>query len=169
MWFRVKGVPAIVTVGADARWNEIGELAAVRGAQLLFNLAYGDDANGAAHRRTQLWAQLASFQTLSVTVNAANPAALARPSAPACGGSAVWCDFGGHRKEPATDPSTGSGQAVEVFSQYSACRVASIGPQEGLVVVSRRVPATNAYYPRYLKGRNPHLEPWYEYGAASLG
>ena len=31
MWFKVKGVPAIVTVGSDARWNEIGELAAVRG------------------------------------------------------------------------------------------------------------------------------------------
>ncbi len=31
MWFRVKGVPAVVTIGSDARWNEIGELAAVRG------------------------------------------------------------------------------------------------------------------------------------------
>jgi len=94
MWFKVKGVPAVVTVGSDARWNEIAELAASRGAQLLFNLSYGDDVSEEATlRRTQFWVQLASFRTFSAMVNAAHPRSIARPSAPANGGSCLWEDF----------------------------------------------------------------------------
>src|SRR5512146_3300457 len=99
----------------------MGELAAVRGAQLLFNLSDdGEVSEAATLRRTQFWVQLASFCTFSATVNAADPQSLARPGAPANGGSALWEDFNGHRKTP-----TGK---VEVFSQYSACRVLSAGP-----------------------------------------
>lgn len=158
MWFRVKGVPAIVTIGSDARWNEIGELAAVRGAQLLFNLAYDEDVSeAAALRRTQFWVQLASFCTFSATVNAAGASDLARPSAPAGGGSAIWEDFDGHRKKP--------GGEVEVFSQYSACRVVSAGRQEQILYTRRTMPKQNTYFRRLIFGRYPHLEPWYHLGA----
>ena len=52
MWFKVKGVPAVVTIGSDARWNEIAELAAVRGAQLLLNLSYDEDTLRGGHTAT---------------------------------------------------------------------------------------------------------------------
>ncbi len=162
MWFRVKGVPALVTIGSDARWNEIGELAAVRGSQLLFNLSYDDDVSDAATlRRTQFWVQLASFCTFSATINAADPQDIARPSVPANGGSCLWEDFDGHRKKPA-------GQ-VEVFSQYSACRVVSAGRQEKILYARRTIPKLNSYFARLVSGRYPHLEPWYHLGARIVG
>jgi predicted amidohydrolase len=162
MWFKVKGVPAIVTIGADARWNEIGELAAVRGAQLLFNLSYDPEvAETATRRRTQFWVQLASFCTFSATVNAADPQDLARPSTPANGNSAIWEDFNGHRKTP-----TGK---VEVFSQYSACRVVSAGTQEKVLYAKRTMPKQNTYFARLVARRYPYLEPWYHLGARIVG
>lgn len=158
MWFDVKGVPAVVTIGSDARWNEIGELAAVRGAQLLLNLSYDHGASDAARlRRTQFWVQLTSFCTFSATVNAANPHGLPRPSAPADGGSCLWEDFNGHRKTP-----TGN---VEVFSQYSACRVVSAGSEEKIIYATRAMPGQNTYFRRLVYRRYPHLEPWYYLGA----
>jgi predicted amidohydrolase len=162
MWFEVKGVPAVVTVGSDARWNEIAELAAVRGAQLLLNLSY--DANvseAAALQRTQFWVQLASFCTFSATVNAADPQGLARPSLAANGGSCLWEDFDGHKKKP-TD-------GVEVFSQYSACRIVSAGRREAIIYATRTLPGQNAYFRRLIAGRYPHMEPWYHQGARIIG
>jgi predicted amidohydrolase len=162
LWFRVKGVPAIVTVGSDARWNEIGELAALRGAELLFNLSYGEATSDvAALRRMQFWVQLASFCTFSATVNAASPQGLDRPSSVANGGSALWEDFNGHRKTPA--------DTVEVFSQYSACRVVSAGHQEQILYAKRTIPRQNTYFRRLVAGRYPHLEPWYHLGARIIG
>jgi predicted amidohydrolase len=162
MWFKVKGVPAIVTVGSDARWNEIGELAAVRGAQLLLNLCYGgNESEAQTLRRTQFWVQLASFCTFSATVNAAVPQGLVRPSDPANGGSCIWEDFDGHRKKP--------GGKVEVFSQYSACRVVSTGPQETILYAKRVMPRLNPYFARLVARRYPHLEPWYHLGARIVG
>jgi predicted amidohydrolase len=162
MWFKVKGVPAIVTIGSDARWNEIGELAAVRGSQLLLNLSYDEGMSDAATlRRTQFWVQLASFCTFSATVNAADTSNLARPSAPANGGSAIWEDFDGHRKKPA--------DKVEVFSQYSACRVVSAGRQEKILYAKRTMPRLNPHFRRLVSGRYPHLEPWYHLGAKIVG
>jgi predicted amidohydrolase len=158
MWFRVKGVPAIVTLGSDARWNEIAELAAVRGAQLLLNLSHDQDVSEAATlRRMQFWVQLASFCTFSATINAADPQGLSRPSAAANGGSCLWEDFDGHRKKPAGE--------VEVFSQYSACRIVSAGRRETVIYAQRTMPKANTYFRRLIAGRCPHLEPWYHLGA----
>lgn len=90
LWFEVRGVPTVVTVGQDALWSEIAELAAVRGAQVHLHLAYDRDSSAAGTlRRRQLWANLASFRTLTATVNAADPAVLSRPSARANGSSAL--------------------------------------------------------------------------------
>jgi predicted amidohydrolase len=162
MWFKIKGVPALVTIGSDARWNEIGELAAVRGAQLLLNLSYDYGGSDAARlRRTQFWVQLASFCMFSATVNAADPRGRPQPSAPADGGSAIWEDFNGHRKKR-----TGH---VEVFSQYSACRVVSAGPEEKIIYTTRTMPGQNTYFRRLVSGRYPYLEPWYFLGARIVG
>ena len=48
MWFEVRGVPAVVTVGGDVLWNEIAELAAIGGAQIHCHLA--NDAGGRGGR-----------------------------------------------------------------------------------------------------------------------
>jgi len=162
MWFKVKGVPAIVTIGSDARWNEIGEMAAVRGTQLLFNLSYDEGiSDEATLLRTQFWVQLASFYTFSATVNAADPDGLARPSTKANGGSCLWTDFEGHKKKPADN--------VEVFSQYSACRIVSAGRQERILYAKRTMPKQNMYFQRLVGRRYPYLNPWYYQGARIIG
>jgi len=162
MWFEVKGVPAVVTIGADVRWNEIVELAAIRGAQLLFNLSYDPDTSETGTlRRTQFWVQFASFHTITATVNAADPQELRNPSTAANGGSAIWDDIEGHRKKPADD--------LEVFSQYSACRLASAGSREETIYGKRIVRKTNEYFRRFISQRYPHLEPWYHLGARIIG
>lgn len=158
MWFTVKGVPAVVTIGADARWNEIGELAAARGAHLLFSLAYDVDVSDVAtQHRTQSWVQLASFSTFSATVNAADPSGLSTPSVGAKGGSAIWEDFDGHKKQPGAD--------VEVFSQYSASRVVSAGAGETILYATRTLPKRNTYLQQLIGRRYPYLDPWYALGA----
>jgi len=158
MWFKVKGVPAIVTVGSDARWNEIGELAAVRGAQLLFNLSYDQNVSELATlQRRQFCVQLASFGTFNATVNAADPRSLTQPSALANGDSAIWEDFDGHKKKPSLP--------VEVFSQYSASMVVSAGHNEKIIYAQRHIPKRNVHFQRLLARRYPHLDPWYYLGA----
>lgn len=165
MWFKVKGVPAVMTVGTDARWNEIGELAALRGAQLLLNLAYDADVSAEATlRRTQFWVQLASFHTFTATVNAAHPQGIARPSATASGGSCLWEDFGGHKKsrEKVAD-------AVEVYSQYSASRIACAGREQTILCAKRAMPGQNMYLRQFVGSRYPSLMPWYHQGARVIG
>src|SRR5262249_7276281 len=81
MWFTIKDVPCVVTIGRDALWSEIAEMAAWRGAQVHLHLAYDRDTSAAgATRRNQLWANLASFRTFTATVNAASPEKLTEPS-----------------------------------------------------------------------------------------
>jgi len=51
MWFHVKGAPAVATIGRDALWTELGELAAVAGAQIHVHLDHdpANDPDAAAH------------------------------------------------------------------------------------------------------------------------
>src|SRR5262249_3486890 len=98
MWFEVKGVPCVLTIGHDALWSELAEMAAWRGAQVHLHLAYDRDTSPAgALKRNQLWANLASFRTFTATVNAASPNGLPQPSAPASGATAIWDDY--HRSQ----------------------------------------------------------------------
>jgi hypothetical protein len=112
----------------------------------------------------QVWANLASFKTFSPTVNAASPARLKNPSAPADGGSAIWDDLNGHgeiRKaldtmQPNPDP------AVKIFSPWSANCVVKAGDGDEIIYATRRVNARNAYrQPMF----NPQMRPWYDFGA----
>lgn len=66
MWFRVKGVPAVVTIGRDALWSELAELAAVAGAQIHVHLDHDASSSpDASLRRLQVWSNMASFQTFT--------------------------------------------------------------------------------------------------------
>jgi predicted amidohydrolase len=165
MWFRVKGVPAVVTIGKDGLWSEIAELAAHAGAQIHVHIGYDRDTGESADlRRLQIWANLASFKTFTPAINAASPAGLAHASAPAGGGSAIWDDLNGHgeiRKalntmQPNPDP------AVTIFSPWSANCVVKAGRGDQMIYATRRVNARNPYrQPTF----NPQMKPWYDFGA----
>ena len=156
MWFRVKGVAAVVTVGRDARWTELSELAAVAGARIHIHLDdEADDSPSARQRRLETWANLASFLTFTATVNV--------------GDAMLWDDLRGRDESRAVvkglpQPDTG---AVEVYSPFSANLVVRASPS-ALAVATRRVPAANPHHPSRTSNLNPQMKAWYELGAALI-
>jgi len=168
MWFRLKGVPAVVTVGRDGLWSEIAELTSAAGAQLRFHLSY-DASTGepASLRRLQIWANLASYGTFTATVNAASPEGLRSPSAPADGGSALWEDLQarvesrlamkGERRE--------GHDRMAIYSPFSANCLERAGSPPRLLFATQRVNRNN---PHKSAGKNPRMAPWYALGARLL-
>ena len=157
MWFRVKGVPAVVTVGDDALWTELAELAAVAGAQVHVHLDddRADDPD-AALRRLQVWSNLASFQTFSVMANIV--------------GSTIWDDLRGadeRRAEVRGLPRPGSG-SVGVHSPFSADLVLRADATSPLITATRRVGPKNRYHPARTSSFNPQMDAWYRLGAALI-
>ncbi len=154
MWFRLKGVPAVVTIGQDALWTELAELAAVNGAQVHVHLDHDLSAGREADlRRLQVWANLASFQTFTVTANVS--------------GSAIWDDLRATDETRAEvrgwpRPETGP---VEVYSPFSANLVVSAGAGPQLIVATRHIGPANLYHPRRTSALNPQMDAWYRFGA----
>jgi predicted amidohydrolase len=156
MWFRVKGVPAVVTLGRDGLWSELAELAAAAGAQIHVHLDHDRDTRVAATSlRQQVWCNLASFLTFSATVNVVD--------------SMIWDDLRSYeeRRAPIGSKLAESGE-VEVYSQYSANLVARAKSNDDLLVVTRRVNAANTYHTRTVARKNPQMDAWFRFGAASL-
>jgi predicted amidohydrolase len=156
MWFTVRGVPAVVTVGGDVLWNEIAELAAVRGALIHCHLA--NDAGmrlgpGGDMLRRQLWVNLA-YRTLTVTVNAASPGAGA-PEDTGGGGSVIWNDYGRYGR--------GRGQGP-----FSAVPVAEAGAAEELLFASVTAPASNPHRELVTRVAQRRVEEWYLAGANAV-
>jgi len=154
MWFRVKGVPAVVTIGRDALWTELAELAAVAGAQVHVHLDNESATTPEADlRRLQIWANLASYLTFSATVNVV--------------GSTIWDDLRGLDESHAEvnglpHPDTG---AVEVYSAFSANVVLRATKGTQLIAATRSIPKLNPHHPRRTSNFNPQMEPWYPIGA----
>ena len=133
MWFHVKGVPGVVTVGRDALWSEIAELAAVRGAQLHLHLAYDRDTSAAGTlRRKQLWANLASFRTFTATVNAASPDG---PGATERAGRRGQHHLGGLSTAASTGKAGG-------YAPHSAVRLAEAKQGETILYATQTVPTS---------------------------
>jgi predicted amidohydrolase len=153
MWFRVKGVPAVVTLERDALWTELAELAAVAGAQIHIHLDHeAGDSPADRLRRLQRWANCASFLTFTATVTV--PEAM------------LWDDVRGRDEVRAVvkgTPKPDSG-VVLVDSPFSANLVARAARGE-LVVATRRVSAANPYHASRTSNLNPQMRPWYEIGA----
>ncbi len=157
MWFRVKGVPAVVTIGRDALWTELAELAAVAGAQIHVHLDH-DPASSpeAALRRLQVWSNLASFHTFTATANVL--------------GSAIWDDLSGldeRRAEVRGMPRPATGM-VEVYSPFSANLVVHAGAGPQLITATRRVGPANLYHPHRTSTFNPQMDAWYRLGATVI-
>ncbi len=157
MWFRVKGVPAVVTIGQDALWTELAELAAVAGAQIHVHLDHDSADNPeAALRRLQVASNLASFRTFTAVANVV--------------GSAIWDDLRDADERRAevrglARPDTGP---VEVYSPFSANLVLRAGANPGLILATRRVRSSNSYHPTRTSNMNPQMDPWYRLGASIL-
>jgi predicted amidohydrolase len=157
MWFRVKGVPAFVTIGQDALWTELSELGAVVGAQLHVHL--DDERDGspdATLRRRQVWSNMASYLMFTAVANTID--------------STIWDDLTGmlesrHIVRGTPKPEYGP---VEVDSSFSANLVVSATPQRPLIVATRRVAKFNPHFQRRPASLNPQMEPWYRIGAALL-
>ncbi|HRY49706.1 MAG TPA: carbon-nitrogen hydrolase family protein [Candidatus Paceibacterota bacterium] len=157
MWFRVKGVPAVVTVGEDALWTELAELAAVAGAQIHVHLDHNpaNDAD-ATLRRLQVCSNLASFQTLTVTANVI--------------GSAIWDDLHDLEERHAEvhglpRPNTGT---AEIYSPFSANLVVRAGTGPQLITATRQVGPQNRYHPARTSNFNPQMDAWYRLGASII-
>jgi predicted amidohydrolase len=157
MWFRVKGVPAVVTVEEDALWTELSELAAVAGAQVHIHLdrATEDTAAGRLNR-SQSWVTSASFSTFSATVSDLD--------------AALWEDLQAReesRSQVRGTPLPDVGK-VEVLSYFSA-NLIERAERGGLIVARKRVSATNPHHPNRTANMNPQMKTWYELGATLIG
>ncbi len=157
MWFRLKGVPAVVTVGCgEALWNEIAELASIKGAQMHFNICYDRDiAPERSLIRKQIWVNMASFQTFTATVNAGSPDELSQPSSQASGGSIIWDDFREQRGK-GTYP-------------YCAVPVAQAGTGNQIIYAKRIVGARNPES-RVItsKWNRRQMKDWYKMGVSVI-
>jgi predicted amidohydrolase len=153
MWFRVKGVPAVVTVEQDALWTELAELPAVAGAQIHIHLDRAADDNATTKmNRLQSWVTSASFLTFSATVSDKD--------------AVLWDDLRSRDESraqvkgtPLPDPGK-----VEVLSFFSANLIERAGPDQ-VIVATRRVAATNPHHPSRTANMNPQMKAWYEIGA----
>ncbi len=147
MWFDLYGVPVAILLGMkEVLWSEMAEMAALRGAQVIMHLCH--DGGDPLFRR-QLWANIASFGTLTVTVNAA--------STPANGGSAIWEDYRRHKKK-----------APYSRAPYSAVRVAEAYAGEELLYTTQTMRAKNPHMQRVVE-RDPDRQGWYEGGGMLIG
>jgi predicted amidohydrolase len=157
MWFRLKGVPAIVTVGRDALWTELAEFGAAAGAQVHVHLTHEPDGGPEARlRRLQVAAAFASFRTFTAVANAASPAG---------GGSSLWEDL--HSRDEVRNaldgkPAPAPPSPGAIYSAFSANCLAVAGDREALLAATRRVNRTN---PSRAARLNRALAPWYELGA----
>ena len=136
MWFRMKGVPAIVTIGDDSKWVEIGDLAANRGMYLHFHISYEADssAEGTILRKQKNLLML-MYAKYGALVNAADASQLQNPSSPAGGTSMIVSREGGHNK-PA--PS-----GLEYYLPYQTSIVKSAGLGETMLLATRKTLARN--------------------------
>ena len=109
-----------------------------------------------AQRRLQVWSNLASFQTFSVTANVA--------------GSAIWDDLrdSDERKAEVRGlPRPATGQA-EVYSPFSANLVLQAGSTQQLITATRHIGPGNRYHPARSSNLNPQMDAWYRLGAAII-
>ncbi len=185
MWFQIKDSWSVVTIGRDALWSELAELAAWRGAVLQFHLAYaaGDLPVGGERRglrmdadrmdvdgegwsrqtpvtpgmaRRQLWTVFAGCNMLSVTVNAARPVSLLEPGLSAEGGSAIWQDFG-----------HGSFREEGGFAPHSAVRIAEAGSGEEIIYGDWNLPTANKQV-SWILNSIPRWQDWFAAGAQAI-
>ena len=136
MWFTVKGVHSIVTIGDDADWIEIADLAANRGMYLHFHISYEADASAELFTlRQQRNLLMLRYAKYGAVVNAADPSELSNPSSPAHGVSMIVSREGGH-EQPAP-------AGIEYYLPYQTSVIKSAGSAEIMICATRRTARRN--------------------------
>ncbi|MHC4568361.1 MAG: nitrilase-related carbon-nitrogen hydrolase [Planctomycetota bacterium] len=163
MWFKVKGVQSIVTIGDDADWIEIADLAANRGMYLHFHISYESDTSAddttVRKQRNLLMLRYARY---GAVVNAADPSGLPKPSSPAHGVSMIVSREGGH------DQASPAG--IEYYLPYQTSVVKSAGAGETMIFATRRTAGRNDLdLDRHHRNRSRKSRPqrgWFDWIAA---
>jgi hypothetical protein len=94
MWFQVNGIWSILTIGDDVIWNEMGELAALKGARLHCHLRHHRHLSQAeVLRHDQFLAAFASYRLLTIVANPLFPELQTHPDARFSVGSGIWDDL----------------------------------------------------------------------------
>jgi predicted amidohydrolase len=168
MWFELKGVHSIVTIGHDADWVELGDLSANRGMCLRFHISYEADASedDAILRRQRNLVAL-SYAMFGAAVNAGDPSGLKDPSAPASGGSLITSREGGHAQA--------APEGLEYYLPYQTSVVTSASGGEAMISAARGTPRNSAF-DLNRNGRNgnrkrraqPGWHEWIRQGAALI-
>jgi predicted amidohydrolase len=159
MWLSLDGIPGIVTIGSDARWSELSELAAMRGAGIHLHLANAGGGPGDDLMRRQFFVTLASFYTLTVTVNAADNVGVEDASTPGTGGSVIWQDFRptiNHRRE------------YQGRSRFCAIPLAQAGRGPELLVAAHTIPPLNLAHKAMVDTTVPGMRAWYDAGVRAI-
>jgi predicted amidohydrolase len=160
MWFELKGVHSIVTIGDDANMIEIGDLAANRGMYLHFHITY--EACSSAQEITlfkQKHLLMLMYAKYGAVVNAAGASGLSNASLPATGMSMIVSREGGHNK------SAPSG--LEYYLPYQTSIAKSAGSAETMILATRKTSARNdmdltAYW-RNRNRLNRTQSGWYDW------
>jgi predicted amidohydrolase len=160
MWFQLKGVRSIVTIGDDADWIEMADLAASRGMYLHFHISYQADAFADdAIVRKQRNLLMLRYAKYGAVVNAADPSELPNPSSPASGASMIVSREGGHNK-PAPP-------GIEYYLPYQTSVVSSAGGDETMILATRRTAGRNDLdLGRHFRNRDRKSRPqrgWYDW------
>ena len=151
MWFQVNGIWSVLTIGADALWTEMAELAALRGARLHCHLRHDLSMSPAeALLHDQIVANLASYRTLTVVANPLYPDLVTHSDARFSVGSGVWDDL--------------------AAGDWCAVKVQTGRPWEGVFSASRVVPGpTNPLRERgYWRTTTPRYQPWMMAGVVAM-
>lgn len=160
MWFSLKGVHSIVTVGGDAQWIELGDLAANRGMYLHFHISCeADSSPDAAVLRKQKNLLMLMYAKYGAIVNAARPSGLSNTSELAGGASMIVSREGGHNKP--------CPPGIKYYLPYQTSIAESAGSEETIIYAARKTTAKNDMdLTRYWRNRNRkrRTQPgWYEW------
>jgi predicted amidohydrolase len=151
MWFQVNGVWSIVTTGDDVLWNELAELAALRGARLHCHLSHHRNVNAAeALLHEQMTATFASYRMLTIASNPLFPELQTDPDARFSVGSGIWDDL-----------EAGNWCAVKVHAGR---------PWENVFSAPRLIPgpANPVRQTGYWRKGSPQYRSWMMAGAAAM-
>jgi len=147
MWFELKGVHSIVTIGEDTNFVEISDLAAARGMVLHFHIA--NEVCSSAEEATlfkQRHLLMLTYAKYGAVVNAG-------------GMSMIVSREGGHNK------STPKG--VEYYLPYQTSIITSAGSTETMIFATRKTSARNSIdlngYWRNRNRRNRAQSGWYDW------
>jgi len=140
LWFKVKGVYSIVTIGEDANMIEIPDLASFRGMNLHFHISneyYSSDDESII--QTQKNITMLQYANFGGFVNAVIPSTPKDTDTITGGGSMIVCREGGHNIPAPAD--------VVYYLPYATSVVEKAGPGEGIMYATRKI---NNDYPRNL-------------------